>query len=126
MRQLTFYIGFLFVLLFLSSFRVQRNQITKIQLVTQDELKGNELFVSKGCTLCHAPQKEIVGPSLVNISKAYKGDVNKVLDFMNGNAKPIVKPSEFQYMKSVLVQLKKMKKEEREALANYYMSFYKK
>ncbi len=111
------------ILLF-SSFKGEEK--VKLNKVAMQEVKGNELFKTKGCALCHSPEKTIVGPSLTEIANAYKGDVNKVLDFMNGKSDPIVKKEEFKYMKPVLGQLKKMKPEERKALATYYMSFFKK
>jgi cytochrome c551/c552 len=90
-------------------------------LIDNDSINtnGKELVNQKGCTLCHHPEKEIVGPSFKQVAAAYKGDKEKLLSFFNGQEKSIVKPEEFQYMKPVLNQLKKMKPEEREAIAAY-------
>ena len=80
---------------------------------------GKDLTISKGCTLCHNPEKKIIGPSFKDISKKYGGDVTKILNFLEGKSKPIVNPEEFQFMKPVLMQLKHASKEEREAIAQY-------
>ena len=80
---------------------------------------GKELIIQKGCTLCHHTEKKIVGPAFKDISNKYKGDANKILNFLEGNSDPIVYPKEFQYMKPVLNQLKHISKQEKEAIAKY-------
>ena len=80
---------------------------------------GKSLTVSKGCTLCHHPEKQIVGPSFKNIANKYNSNASEILNFLNGNSNPIVDPEEFQYMKPVLSQLKHTSKEEKEAIAKY-------
>jgi len=86
------------------------------------EINGATLFNKKACNLCHHPNEVVVGPSLIDISSAYKGNEKAILDFLNGQADPIVHPEEYNYMKPVLNQLKNMKPEERQALAAYIAS----
>ncbi len=85
-------------------------------------ISGKDLYIKKGCNLCHHPEKKIVGPSFKEISSVYNGNKEDLLKFLNSNAQPKVDPEEFSFMKSVLIQLKKMKPEEREALAEYILS----
>ena len=80
---------------------------------------GKDLTVKKACTLCHQPEKKVVGPSFKDIASKYNGDATKILNFLEGKSDPIVQPEEFQYMKPVMKQLKRSKKEEREAIAKY-------
>ena len=87
-----------------------------------DPIDGKKITLKKGCTLCHNPEKVIVGPSFKDISKAYKGDKEKILAFLSGESKPIVNPEEFQYMKPVLNQLNHSSKEERDKIAQYIAS----
>ncbi len=82
-------------------------------------LDGKELIVKKGCTLCHHPVKKIIGPAFKDIASKYNGNAEKILNFLEGKAQPIVHPEEFQYMKPVLSQMKHATKEERTALAKY-------
>lgn len=83
---------------------------------------GKELTVRFGCTLCHNPTKKIVGPSFRDIAKAYAGDQEKLLKFLNGQGKPIVDPEEFEFMKPVLGQLKHKTDGEKKALVAYILS----
>ena len=83
---------------------------------------GKELTVQKGCTLCHNPEKKIVGPSFKEISKAYNGDSKKLMDFLNGKSKPIVDSEEFEFMKPVLNQLKHISPEDKTEIVKYILS----
>ncbi len=96
--------------------KVKENHIDKVFSIPLD---GKGLTVKKGCTLCHHPVKKIVGPAFKDISSKYNGNAEKILNFLEGKAQPIVHPEEFQYMKPVLSQLKHATKEERIALAKY-------
>ncbi len=111
---------FLLSTAFLSPKSHQNHQliVTKTNINTE----GKELTVKKGCTLCHNPEKKIVGPSFKEIAVAYEGNHDKLLKFLNGKAQPIVRPEEFQFMKPVLNQLKHTPKEEVEAIAKYIIS----
>ncbi len=111
-----------FALVSFSSRSVNQPFVDRVSAINTD---GHELINQKGCTLCHHPEKEIVGPSFKQVAEAYKGNKEKLLAFFNGETESIVNPEEFQYMKPVLNQLKKMKPEEREAIAEYIISLTK-
>ncbi len=91
----------------------------KITLISKLNSNGKDLTEKKACTLCHNPEKKIVGPSFQEIAVKYKGDAIKILRFLEGGSEPIVQPEEFQYMKPVMKQLKRSTKEERKAIAEY-------
>lgn len=38
-----------------------------------DKAKAREIFNSNGCASCHQPAEKLVGPSLKDIAKRYKG-----------------------------------------------------
>lgn len=38
-----------------------------------DKLKARALFDNNGCASCHQPAEKLVGPSLTDIAKRYKG-----------------------------------------------------
>jgi len=97
---------------------LQNNEVVTLSPV----ISGKDLYVKKGCNLCHHPEKEVVGPSFKHVAETYKGNKEDLLKFLNGEAQPIVNPKEFSFMKSVLIQLKRMKPEEREALADFILS----
>ena len=84
---------------------------------------GRALVREKACTLCHNPEKKIVGPSFRDIADKYQGKSAKILEFLEGKTQPIVNPEDFKYMKPVLNQLKKMSKEERVAISKYISHF---
>jgi len=111
-------ITFLALLIFyftLTSFNSKNDEV----IFNEMNIDGATLFNKKACNLCHHPTRVIVGPSIRDISTAYKGDEKAILNFLNGKGVPIVQPEEFNYMKPVLNQLKNMKPEERQALADY-------
>jgi len=113
------------LILLVSSFKnssIQQNTENSPLVYGTIYTDGKELTVQKGCTLCHHPEKKIVGPSFKDISKAYNGDSKKLLDFLNGKSKPIVHPDEFQFMKPVLNQLKHISPEDKSEIVKYILS----
>lgn len=88
-----------------------------------DPASGKTLVQKNACTLCHHPQKTIVGPSFNAIATKYNGNSAKILEFLEGKTPPIVQPEEFKYMKPVLKQLANMTDEERKAIAKYISYF---
>ncbi len=116
---------FLIVLsLFITSFIIPRSTNTSKTILIDAGINtdGKEVTVRKGCTLCHHPDKKIVGPSFKEIAQKYNGEHDKLLTFLNGKGEPIVKPEEFQFMKPVLNQLKHTSKEDKEAIVKYILS----
>jgi len=54
-----------------------------------DAAKGKELFASKTCASCHAPDKKVVGPSIKDIAAKYSS-VGDIVTFLNGGSDAIV------------------------------------
>jgi len=113
---------FLAVFIFSNTTKVSLLSNNDHQIPTSINTDGKELTVRFGCTLCHNPTKKIVGPSFRDIAKAYAGDQEKLLKFLNGQGKPIVDPEEFEFMKPVLGQLKHKTDGEKKALVAYILS----
>ncbi len=122
MKKITLLVLALVVsLAFVSPHKTQRQDSVVYSLNDGDQ-NGKDLVAKKACTLCHHPDKKIVGPAFKNISEKYNGDATKIVQFLKGKSDPIVDPDEFQYMKPVINQLKHSKKEEIEAIARYIAS----
>ena len=106
--------GFVLLVGFVSPKKYTYETISDIK-----NIDGKALTIQKGCTLCHYPDKKIIGPSFKDIANIYNGDPEKIFNFLNGNSNPIVDTKEFRYMKPVLNQLKHISKEEKEAIAKF-------
>ena len=83
---------------------------------------GKAIFQSKGCSSCHNPDVETVGPSLKKIAAAYKGKEEELIKFLKGHGKAIVEPSKFPIMMSQLNVTKQLSDEELKALAEFILS----
>ncbi len=83
---------------------------------------GKAVFQSKGCTACHQPQVDTVGPALKKIAKAYDGKKEELIKFLKGEAKPKVWPDKFPMMQPQLNTTKALSKGDLEALADYILS----
>jgi cytochrome c551/c552 len=85
------------------------------------KVDGEAIFKSKGCTACHQPNADTVGPELNKIASAYKGNKDGLVKFLNGEGKAIVDPAKEAVMKPNLEITKKLSKEEKEALAEFIL-----
>jgi len=83
---------------------------------------GKTVFQSKGCTACHQPQVDTVGPSLKTIAKTYNGKKEDLIKFLKGEAKPKVWPDKFPMMQPQLNTTKALSKKDLEALADYILN----
>ncbi len=69
--------------------------------LTPEEQAGQEIFDGKGnCYTCHKPDAWAVGPSIKDIAKIYKEQKADMVTFLKGNGKPIVKPEQYEVMKT--------------------------
>jgi cytochrome c len=87
---------------------------------------GKALFEANGCTACHTPDKDTVGPSLMKIAQEYKGKKEELGKFLQGTAKPIVDPAGFAMMKPNLTKTQALSKEELASLADFLLGVMKK
>ena len=85
---------------------------------------GKELFEGKGmCATCHKEDTKIIGPSIKEISKIYRDKKASISIFLQGEAEPIVDPSQYEIMKANFQITKTMTEEELKALEEYMLSF---
>jgi cytochrome c len=85
--------------------------------------KGKALFEGRGtCTTCHRPDVKLVGPSLQDIVKTYKENKASIAEFLKGDNKPLVDPTQFEVMKANFALTKTMTDEERLSLEQYIYS----
>ncbi len=84
---------------------------------------GKELFEGKGmCATCHKPDAKIVGPSIKEIAKMYSEKKASISIFLQGEADPIVDPTQYEIMKANFAITKTMTEEELKALEDYMLS----
>jgi len=87
---------------------------------------GKQLFEGAGnCFACHQPDQKVVGPSIKEIAKIYKDKNGDMVNFLKGNAEPIVDPSQFEVMKTNFAITKSMSDEELKAIETYIYSHLK-
>ncbi|MFZ0483922.1 MAG: c-type cytochrome [Desulfobacterales bacterium] len=85
--------------------------------------QGEEIFKSNGCIFCHKPGRSSgTIPSLPDLAKAYKGNQQQLVRYLNGEADPIVKPERAGTMKRQIEKTKSLSDSERTALADFMLS----
>ncbi len=84
---------------------------------------GEAIFKQKGCTSCHRPDMDTVGPSLKKIAQAYAGKREDLIKFLKGQGEAIVDPAKASVMKMQLARIKDLSDEEFGALADYILKF---
>ena len=67
------------------------------EVISREELSqdskiflGNRLFSEKTCITCHAIDTRKIGPSVIEIMTVYKEQKGDIVQFLQGNAKPIL------------------------------------
>jgi cytochrome c len=85
--------------------------------------QGEAIFESNGCISCHK-HKGTSGsfPSLSELAKAYKGKKEQLIQYLKGEAHPIIEPEKAGTMKRQLEKTKAMSDSERTALADFMLS----
>ena len=87
---------------------------------------GQAIFDDKGmCYTCHKETQKVIGPSLAEIAQMYKDKGGNIVEFLKGEAKPIVDPSQYEVMKTNFAITKNMTDEELKGLEAYIYSFSK-
>ncbi|MFP9112858.1 c-type cytochrome [Flavobacterium sp. RHBU_3] len=96
-----------------------------IAKLTPQETLGQEIFDGKGnCYTCHKPDGPAIGPSIKEIAKVYRENNGDMVTFLRGNGKPIVKPEQYEVMKTNFYLTKTFSDEELKAI-EAYMHTYK-
>ncbi|QOY51877.1 c-type cytochrome [Candidatus Sulfurimonas baltica] len=84
--------------------------------------KGKAIFESKGCTLCHKLDKELIGPSVRKIAESYTGKESSLVPYLSSQGTPIVYPDRAPVMNPQLAKIKTLSEEKMKALATYLIS----
>jgi cytochrome c len=94
--------------------------------LTPSEKMGQEIFDGKGnCFSCHKPDQKIIGPSVMEIAKIYKEKKGNMVEFLKGEGKPLVDPSQYAVMQANFAITKNFTDEELKGLEDYFYSFSK-
>ncbi|MBF4517049.1 c-type cytochrome [Flavobacterium sp. ANB] len=87
------------------------------------EALGKDIFEGRGnCVSCHQVDQKVIGPSIQEIAKTYKDKKGDIVTFLEGNAEPIVDPSQFPVMKTNIPITQAMSDEELKGLEAYIYS----
>ncbi len=122
-------ISFILLIVFLVSCQGKQDDFSK----PTEEKKSSEIdYVAQGkiifegvgnCTACHLADQKVIGPSLVDIAKAYKVSGANMIEFLKGNSEPIMDLGNYEIMKINLEITKKMNAEELKSLEAYLLSY---
>ncbi len=72
--------------------------------------------------VCHQVDVKTIGPSYKEVAKVYKEKGGNLVQFLKGNAKPIVDPALYDQMKPNIEVVKNLPGEDLAALAAYIRS----
>ncbi len=96
------------------------------EIAQTPEQLGQEIFDDKGrCFSCHKENQKVIGPSIAEIAQMYKDKGGNIVEFLKGEAKPIVDPSQYEVMKTNFAITKNLPAEELKALEAYILSHSK-
>jgi cytochrome c len=92
-------------------------------VVSTPESLGATIFEGKGnCVACHQVDQKVIGPSLKEIAKIYKGKNGNMVGFLKGEDEAIVDPEQYEVMKPNLEITKTFTDEELKAVEAYIYS----
>ncbi len=83
---------------------------------------GAEVFARLNCAMCHKPDKKTASISLAEIVRTYS-DKDKLVKFFKGEAKPLIESEKWGMMRGQLEKIKALPDKDKEALADYILSF---
>jgi cytochrome c len=87
---------------------------------------GKTLFEGEGnCSSCHQIEEKIIGPSIQEIAKIYKGKNASIVSFLREESGPIIDPSKYDIMKTNFAITEEMTDDQLKALEEYILSFSK-
>ena len=85
---------------------------------------GEAIFKSLGCMSCHNPEKASkVNPSLVEISQAYQGNPERLINYLGGQEEAVVRPEKSGMMKRYVEKTKALTDAQRASLADFIIGF---
>ncbi len=83
---------------------------------------GAKVFETLKCGMCHKPDKKTGAISLAEIVQTYS-DRDKLVKFFKGEQKPLIETDRWGMMRGWLEKIKALPDEDKEALADYILSF---
>jgi cytochrome c551/c552 len=83
--------------------------------------EGGAVFESQRCSTCHKPDSSTANPSLKEIAQVYHGKEDQLINYLKGEAKPIVNMGKANMMKRALEKTKALSDADRKALAGFIM-----
>ncbi|MBC7523196.1 MAG: c-type cytochrome [Flavobacterium sp.] len=117
------YIIVLSFLLFSCKKEVEKTESSGQEIASIE--RGEQLFQENNCTACHQLNQKVVGPSLQDMAQIYSQKKGNLILFLKGEAKPIVKPEQYETMKINLEITKVMSDAELQSLEKYILSTFK-
>ena len=85
--------------------------------------EGETIFKSQGCMPCHKKEgASKVNPSLTEISQAYQGKEEQLINYLKGESDAIVRPEKSNLMRRKLEKTKNLSVADRKALADFILS----
>ena len=84
---------------------------------------GEATFHSLKCYICHKLDRRSAGPSLPEIAKAYGGQQQQLVQYLQGESAPLIDLGRHKVMERQLEKTKEISAAERQDLANYILSF---
>ena len=85
--------------------------------------EGETIFKSLGCMSCHKKEgTSKVNPSLTEISRAYQGKEERLVNYLKGESEAIVRPEKSNLMKRKIEKTKNLSDADRKALADFILS----
>lgn len=89
-----------------------------------DNAAGSAIFNERGCTMCHAPDVDTVGPSVRTIAMRYSGNENGLVMYLKGQGQPIVYPEREGMMRPQLMKIGNLYEDEYRSLARYIVQAF--
>ena len=86
------------------------------------DVDGAAVFTSLKCGMCHKPDKKAAAISLAEIDQVYT-DKEKLVKFFQGETKPLIESEKWGMMRPQLEKIKALPDPEKDALAEYLLSF---
>ena len=86
-------------------------------------MSGIGFFKRQGCGVCHKETINTIGPSVKEISEAYKGNKQALKEYLQGKRKPIVEPKKSSLMERFIRKTKNFSEKELNAIVEYLTSF---
>jgi cytochrome c551/c552 len=80
------------------------------------------IFKSLNCGICHKADTGKAYPSLIEITKAYNGDKDKLIKYFQGKSEPIMNLEKAKSMEKFLEKTKALSEDELNSLVEFILS----